>query len=145
MPIISEDVLQQAETQGLSYLLIGGRAIQHYVANRQTTDIDLAIDRAEHEKWRTFLVGIGYLVEGIHKNFWRYTPPQSDEPGLDTLLIDSETYQRMCHESKELGNGIPTIEHLLALKIFALREDPGLRGFRDLKDIVSLMRTKARS
>ena len=133
-----EQIISQLKESGMPFLLIGGQALQHYLPERETRDIDLAVNRNDLDAWKEFLFSQGFKVQGLHENFWRFHA--SSSPELDMLLVEPETFSRMHTEAeREL---IPRIEHLLALKIFALREDPGLRGLRDLKDVVALMRSK---
>lgn len=63
---------------------------------------------------------------------------------VDVLLVDSSTFEKLDKDSRKYsddlpGLRVPLLQHLIALKLHAIRNSPS-RGMRDLSDIKELLR-----
>lgn len=124
-------------------LLVGGQALQAYGVVRQTLDVDCLATEQGAKKLHAVLVAAGYVEAGRSSAVVRY---RHDSPWLldvDVLLVDAPTYQGLLqdahpwHRSTTVWN-VPSLAHLIALKLHAIKHNPKRRG-HDLTDIVSLL------
>jgi len=146
-------ILSSLESSGMPYLVIGGLAVRHYGVKRETSDLDLLIERSRRGDWENFLAGLGYALQEEYRNFLRFSGPGL--PACDLMLVDAASLQQM-HESSQTLSGydarVPRLEHLIALKVetlrgLALREQkfPGRQdpqAEKTLNDIAALMQVK---
>ena len=124
-------------------VLVGGFAVNSYEFSRRTIDIDFLTTEGGYEKVRP------HLEQGGYKEFHRAHPVvrlRKDEPGaidIDILFADEKTLDGILKDAKEteiLGTRlkVPSLNHLIAMKLHALKHDQGSREFRDLRDIVEM-------
>jgi len=74
-----------------------------------------------------------------------YNPIGSGLPPVDLMLVDAGTFSKLfaAPHSGVLENqpiSVPALPHLIALKLHALRHGHAERQFRDLGDVVELIR-----
>jgi hypothetical protein len=135
---------QISETQGIPVLLIGAYALQAYGVIRQTLDVDVLISEADVSAADAGLRRAGYTEVVRSEIFTRYRHSSTELADVDVLYVDSETAKRMVGEAREYSLAettclVPTLPHLLALKLHAIRSDPR-RESRDFADIIELVR-----
>jgi len=125
-------------------LIIGGHALGMHGAQRDTIDIDCLIVASQREKLNAFLKSRGFEESARHQSFSRYRHDSLIYPLLDVMHVDEKTWDKMWSKSvmKSL-DGVPVrapaIEHLIALKLHAIRQNP-LREGQDGEDIARLLR-----
>lgn len=135
---------QAARAQGLSYLVIGGHAVNAHGYTRFTKDLDLLIGRGEMEKWLAVLQAEGYTIQYDGGNFRQLSAPAKDTPPVDVMLVNEATLLKMKADSVTahfdgIPFPIPSLDHLLGLKLHALKHGPSHRGFKDFMDVLSLI------
>src|SRR2546422_5524475 len=135
---------ERAAEAGLPFLLIGGNAVIAYGYPRQTRDIDLFVREEERRKWHELVESLGYSSFHIHRVFHMYRPVKENLPELDLMLVDASTFSKLAAEAVEiLFRGtpmrIPSLRHLIALKLHALRSGLEHRRTRDLLDVITLV------
>ena len=87
--------------------------------------------------------GVAYaLVGGFAVNAYHVARQTAD---VDLLLVDPTTLKRVCAEGKMIkiaGNDfrVPSLRHLIAMKLHAIKSNPSKRWVEDLPDIVALMK-----
>lgn len=128
---------------GARHLLIGGHAMAVYRSPRRTFDVDFAVDghvrdrivdRMEREGYRTLHRSPGYS---------NHVHPDPAIGRVDFVYVSGETADRLFGEARTatLDDGatvrVPRPEHLAAMKIFAIRNDP-TRKFSELADVAHL-------
>jgi hypothetical protein len=64
---------------------------------------------------------------------------------VDFMFVDQETLAKIRRESREVEIAkqkflVPSLEHLIALKLHSIKYNPKLRLTRDLPDIINLIR-----
>jgi predicted nucleotidyltransferase len=134
---------QKGKEKNISFILIGGHALNAYGLSRQTGDVDLVVRENYKEEWKNILTGLGYTVFNEHTAFVQFTPPDITEWPVDLILVDEETFTGLEKDArKEDIDGttilIPSIEHMLALKLHALKENQPHRELKDIDDILGL-------
>ena len=136
------DKSQQA---GLDYLLIGGHAINAYCEPRGTLDVDFLVWKSDLAKWRVLLEAEGFKLIHDGQTFVQFSPPYGVEWRLDLMLVNQETFEKMLTDARVvnvigLQTRIPRPEHLIALKLHALKHGHPERFEKDFGDVIALTR-----
>lgn len=139
----------EAERQGISIVLVGGNAINLHAYFRTTFDVDLLIHEADVERALGFFHGHGYETFHRTSNFVRLR--FAADPGaalpVDLMLADTATFEKIQQQSRraELGNGhtlpIPSVLHLIAMKLHALGSPARAESGVDLLDVKHLIKS----
>ena len=134
----------KAEAQDLSFLVIGGLAVIHYGYPRDTGDLDLLILRDRREQWLALFSELQYAVFQDRNTFLQLSPPATGAWPVDLMLAGETTFDEMLAASLEvemLGARlrIPSLEHLLALKLHALKHGGVHRHLKDFIDVEGLV------
>ncbi|MDP9121485.1 MAG: nucleotidyl transferase AbiEii/AbiGii toxin family protein [Acidobacteriota bacterium] len=122
------------------YALIGGVALAAYGLARTTVDLDLVIDRSAQDELIAFLEASGYAT--LHRSTGYSNHLHSDAAWgrLDCVYVGGATSEelfaacRLVEAPGGLEVPLPKPEHLAALKVVAMKNDPG-RTFQELADI----------
>lgn len=128
----------------MSYAVIGGIGIAGYGMSRATVDLDLVLDGGAQEEAIRFLESLGYRTLHSSPGYSNHQHPLSELGGVDLVYVRDETSRRIFEASRTLeGPGgmripVPRPEHLIAMKIVAMKNDPS-RTFQDLADVRFLM------
>lgn len=128
------------EAQNQPYALIGGGALAAYGHLRTTLDLDFVVPAEIQDELVNFMVQSGY--ETLHRSSG-YSNHLNADPELgrvDFVYVSGPTQAALFGETRRLPgpDGIETPvarpEHLIAMKVQAIRNDPS-RRFQDLEDI----------
>jgi hypothetical protein len=124
-------------------VLIGGFALHFHQVDRETTDIDLLVGDADFEKLAQGLRQLGYSQGPHNKVFARFESTQAMT--IDLLFVDATTLKQIVASGSTVKVGasdfvVPSLEHLLSLKLHAIRQNPKVREAIDLPDIIRLVR-----
>ena len=143
MPIISA-IVQAAKQNGLRFLVIGGHAVAHHHYSRTTEDTDLLIATEDRNGWIATITGLGYGLFHDGGNFLQFKPVVGDGWRLDLMLVNQETFQKMFAASETgtlegMSVAMPSLAHLLAMKLHALKNAGGIRTLKDMNDVVNLL------
>ncbi len=133
-----------ARNAGLSYLVIGGYAVNAHGYSRLTNDLDMLISRDQATPWKDSLGGAGFVIDHDGGNFLQLASQESHAPLLDIMLVSEETFSKMKDASGvaqvgDLRFPVPSLDHLLGLKLHALKHGPPHRGFKDFMDVLYLV------
>lgn len=136
------DIFKQTNTRGI---LIGGFAINYYKVTRNTVDVDFLITVKDYEKTINALLLSGYRKDSAGEVFTRLTSDDLKFIDLDFMCVDEETFAKVLKEGiciKIAGHDfiVPSLIHLIALKLHAIKCNPQMRIFKDLPDIVGLIK-----
>jgi hypothetical protein len=132
---------------GISCVLIGGFAINHYKVSRQTADVDFLITREDFEKISGLLKKAGYKEDFSQKVFTRLrSANQAILMDVDFMFVDKETLAGILKEGQKVRLAgqefiVPSLNHLIALKLHSLKYNFKARETKDLPDIIDLVRT----
>ena len=137
-----------AEEQGLNFLLIGGHAVNAYGEGRQTGDIDFLVKQKDREGWKNLILSLRYKLYHEHKAFIQFSAPQLGMWPIDLMLVEDETFTKMSSLSWNADFGgryairVPTVQHLIALKLHAVKQSDRDDKLKDLRDIIQLTKIK---
>jgi hypothetical protein len=130
---------------GTSCVLIGGFAVNYYKVTRQTADVDFLITKEDFEKTRGLFERAGYKQEFTQEIFARLNSTKGSLLDIDFMFIDKETLGEIIKSGKKINLAeeefiIPCLNHLIALKLHSLKYNFKIREFKDLPDIIHLIR-----
>lgn len=132
------------EEHGYRYALIGGVALAAYGFPRTTLDLDFIVESVARDELVGFLEERGYETLSRSAGYSNHRHPDPGRGQLDFVYIRGETSNKLFQECRRLqGPGgrkvpVPRPEHLAALKVLAMKNDPA-RVFQDLSDIRFLL------
>jgi hypothetical protein len=135
------DFFQSAETP---WAVVGGLALQAYGLHRATQDVDLVTLARVQPRVVEELERLGY--ETFHRST-AYSNHLHSDPlmgRIDLVYVRGETQRKLfadCRDLKLLGRSVPVPrpEHLAAMKVLAMKNDPQ-RRFQEMADIQFLLR-----
>ena len=133
--------------EGIDFALIGAFALSAYGYVRATRDVDFVVRGKDQQKIVGFLESLGY--ETLHRStgFSNHLHPLVNLGRIDFVYVDDNTAEILFTGAKrlpvleELSIPVLRVEHLIALKVFAMKNDPR-RTFREMADIEQLMRVE---
>lgn len=134
--------LSEARVQAV---LVGGVAVGQYAATRVTFDIDLAIRQEDESALSSALARQEFARVHRGENFARFKPAS---PGflVDLLFLDAPTFELLWSKGSDADVAghpfrVASPEHLVCMKLHALRFGKAERRDRDLSDVVCLMKS----
>jgi predicted nucleotidyltransferase len=135
---------EKAAMAGVPFLVIGGNAVIVYGYPRQTADVDLLVREADREVWDGLIRALGYVAHHIQPAFQMYNPVAGNLPPVDLMLVDGGTFAKLDADAREVAFSgvrarIPSLRHLIALKLHALRSGQANRRERDFLDVITLV------
>ncbi|MCL4217474.1 MAG: hypothetical protein KJ052_10795 [Candidatus Hydrogenedentes bacterium] len=139
------ELCAKAAAAELEFVVIGGHAVNSYGVGRQTADLDLLVRDTDADKWKTLLRGLSYTIRSEQAAFIQFEPPASHQWPVDLVLVDERTFTGVFEAGKtaQFSEGaharVPSVEHLIALKLHALKQVGILRELVDVPDIVALV------
>ena len=128
----------------IPFVMIGGFAVNAYKFGRQTGDIDLMIVDTDFKKAQAAMATINYTPFEQTSSFARFRDNKSNQMGIDFIFVDQETMNTILKESKKITVAqaeflVPSLKHLIALKLHALKNNFNHRVGKDLRDILELV------
>ena len=133
------------QREGVSCILIGGFAVNYYQFSRNTADIDFLITEEDFQKIKPLLKKAGYGEIGSHENFAQLKSNKLSLMALDFMFVDEDTFSKIKKEAKEIKIAgqkliVPSLPHLIALKLHSIKNNPKIRLSKDLPDIIGLIK-----
>jgi hypothetical protein len=129
---------------GSDWAIIGGFAMHAHGRSRNTIDLDFLVPAEQQPGLVGFLEGSGY--ETLHRSagFSNHLHPNHELGRVDIAYVDEATGKNLftAAAAREIDGTrflVPKPEHLIAMKLHALKSDPQ-RLDRDIADIVDLLR-----
>lgn len=127
---------------GITPVLIGGWAMNFLGVPRQTLDVDLMLSVKEAKRLQEQLERLGYSEVFRNQVFVRLHSNEALE--IDILLSDADTLARVRDNGKAFHEHgaefmVPSPEHLVAMKLHAMKNQLSERISRDLPDVVALL------
>lgn len=125
-------------------ILVGGWALSFYGVSRQTLDIDfLTLDDHLHVLDR-LLAAAGYQRVYHTGLFAKYRAEAGGLLDVDLLFVEANTMQSIRAEGKTIHTGgaefvVPSLFHLIAMKLHALKHNRERRHGRDIPDVLALI------
>lgn len=132
------------EREQIAYAVIGGVGLAGYGMPRATLDLDFVVEGDLQGAVIAHLESLGY--ETLHRSTG-YSNHQHKNPemgGVDIVYVRGETSRKLFAAIRPLeGPGgrpvpVPSPEHLIAMKVVAMKNDPS-RTYQDMADIQFLL------
>lgn len=126
-------------------VLIGGFAVNHYGVSRSTADADFLATKDDYDKILPLLEQAGFRQDYTYKDvFARLTANKDYLLDLDFMFVDIDTLNKIIKEAEKVTIAeqkfiVPSLNHLIALKLHAIKYNPG-REYKDLMDIIELIK-----
>jgi hypothetical protein len=142
---IIEHLLQFFQQEGIDYALIGAFALKAYGYPRATQDVDFLLRIEDQQKTIGHLESLGYETLYRSRGFSHHLHPLSRLGRVDFVYVAGDTADVMFAATRflllldEISIPVVKLEHLIALKVYAMQNDPD-RTFREMADIQHLMR-----
>ncbi len=130
--------------EGHRHAVAGALALHAYGITRATQDLDIVTETDAQDRLVTFLESLGY--ETLHRSagYSNHVHADADLGRVDVIYVGGETSRQLFAEaggSLALGERrfpVPRPEHLVAMKVQAVKNDPR-RALRDLADVEALL------
>ncbi len=137
-------ITENLEEKDYLYAVIGGVGLAAYGMPRTTFDLDFVAESRAQEDIVRFLESKGY--ETLHRSsgYSNHEHPDPDFGRIDFVYIKGDTARRLFESVREVEGSsgyrmpVPHPEHLIAMKVLAMKNDPK-RVFREMEDIRFLM------
>jgi hypothetical protein len=139
-----ETIDLETRKRSLQFLVIGGLAVNLYGYSRDTADLDLLIGAPQREPWLRLFSELGYTVYRDAGVFIQLSPPKQGAWPADLMLVQEGTFATMWAGSRGenlygIRSRIPSLEHLIALKLHSLKNGQFERYLKDFLDVENLM------
>lgn len=141
---VLQTVVQFLDSRGTRHAVIGGVAIAMYGHPRTTLDLDLIVESTIQEDLIRWLESLGYRTLHRSSGYSNHTHPEPPWGELDFVYVQGETAKKLfscCRMAPGPGGlivPVPRPEHIAALKVTAMKNDPN-RTFREQEDIRFLL------
>lgn len=140
---VLKTILQRAGESKQLFLVIGGQAINAHGFARQTGDLDILAPQDSWDWWKDILHSLKYQEFQKTEVFARFKPSQIAAWPIDLMLVAPNTFNQMYQEGSEVLFGqakvkIPSIRHMISLKLHAMKQRLEHRESKDLLDIIEL-------
>lgn len=137
-------ISDMAQRKGIRCILIGGFAVNYYKVTRQTADVDFLITKEDFNKISGLLEEAGYKKDTVHGVFARFGSTNF-LMDVDFMFVDKETFDKIAIAGQEIMIAgqkfkVPSLNNLIALKLHSIKYNPKLREYRDLPDIINLIK-----
>lgn len=145
-PTVFHLISDIVDKNGIVCVLIGGFALNYHKVTRQTADIDFLITKDDFEKIACALQEAGYKQDYLQKEvFVRLKSSSRYLIDLDFMFVDKETLDKLIKDAQEITIAqrkfiVPSLNHLIALKLHSIRYNPKMREHKDLPDIINLIK-----
>jgi hypothetical protein len=132
------------DERGRPWAVVGGLAMAAYGLPRTTLDLDVVVELAAQPDLVEHMEALGY--ETLHRSEGYSNHAHTDDVmgGVDFVYVRGETAAKLFAAVRYVpGPGgrpipVPSPEHLAAMKVLAMRNDPA-RTFEELGDIRHLI------
>ncbi len=143
---ILRPLIGKFETDRIDYALIGAFALHAYGYVRATQDIDFIVRTRDQDRIVALVESLGFHTIYRSTGYSNHVHPLSGLGRIDFVYVKGETADRIFEAAEKrsiLGDlmlPVADAEHIIALKIFAMKNDPD-RALREMADIQWLIRS----
>ena len=140
-----DDVEAFLTSGGFRLAVIGGVALAAYGHPRMTLDLDIVTDAAAQDTLVAFMESRGFVTLHRSSGYSNHRHEDRARGRVDFMYVRDHTAERVFGAVRQLpGPGgrmipIPRPEHLIAMKVQAIKDAPE-RTWQDLADIGYLLR-----
>jgi hypothetical protein len=134
------------ERERIDYALIGAFALKAYGYTRATQDVDFIARQKDQKKIIVNLESLGFETLYSSTGYSNHLHPLSGLGRIDFVYVKGDTAESIFKEAVRIllfdDLTVPVVrpEHIVALKVFAMKNDPdrALREMADIKELLSL-------
>ena len=133
------------ERERIDYALIGAFALKAYGYTRATQDVDFIARQSDQKKIIVNLESLGFETLYRSTGYSNHLHPLSGLGRIDFVYVKGDTAESIFKETVKIllfdNLTVPVVkpEHLVALKVFAMKNDPD-RALREMADIKELLK-----
>ena len=137
-------VVEELERRGVPVALVGGLALHAYGVGRATFDVDVVTLRSAQRELVAVLESRGYQTLHVSPGYSNHLHAEAALGRIDAVYVDEGTAAKLFGSARrrEVLPGVsvlvPRPEHLIAMKVRAIANDPR-RRLQDLADIQRLL------
>jgi hypothetical protein len=129
----------------LPFLVIGGHAVNLYGFSRETADLDFLVCSDDRPLWIALFTDLGYVIFNDAPSFVQMVSHKETAWPVDLMFVRPATFKPMLDASRVVEfygttSRIPTLEHLIALKLHAIKNTRPHRFLKDFLDVENLIR-----
>jgi len=134
------------ERERIDYALIGAFALKAYGYTRATQDVDFIARQKDQKKIIVNLESLGFETLYSSTGYSNHLHPLSGLGRIDFVYVKGDTAESIFKEAVRIllfdNLTVPVVrpEHIVALKVFAMKNDPdrALREMADIKELLNL-------
>lgn len=137
-------IAEACERVGARVVLVGGFAVNAHGYARNTKDIDFLITEEDYVRLKSVLESKGYKETVRTEVFVKQELSDPLSLPVDLLFTDPRTFDAIYRGGADTAVPgsvfrIPSLLHLIALKLHAIKQGSKDRVWRDLPDIIQLV------
>lgn len=139
-----EELGRFLDARGHPWAVVGAVALAAYGVARSTVDLDIVTEAEAQGAAVAFLEGLGYETLYRSSGYSNHEHPEPARGRIDLVYVQGETRDRLFAAARRVtGPGgfdvlVPKPEHLAAMKVQAMKNDPA-RTFQEMADIRHLL------
>ena len=132
------------QQEGFPFAVIGAFGLHAYGLSRATSDLDFVTDAAAQARLVPFLESLGYETLHLSSGYSNHLHADPLMGRLDFVYVGGETSRRLFASVrllpvvKGISLAVPRAEHLAAMKIQAMKNDPQ-RTLQEMADLHFLL------
>jgi len=129
----------------IDYAVVGAFALKAYGYLRATQDVDFLVRGTHQSRIIAYVESLGYETIYRSAGYSNHVHPLANLGRIDFIYVEGETADIILSEARPLlvldDISVPVVraEHLIALKVFAMKNDPE-RSFREMADLQYLLK-----
>jgi hypothetical protein len=137
---VIDEVAGFFDRENVRFSLVGAFALHAYGLSRATSDLDFVTESSVRGRLVAFLESLGYETLYASSGYSNHLHPKFEMGRVDLIYVDEGTARQLFESpgaSLRLGGhdlAVPRPEHLAAMKIHAMKNDPG-RSLQEMADI----------
>ncbi len=131
------------DRHGRPFALAGAAALAAYGITRSTVDLDFVAESSFQDAVVAELEALGFRTLHRSPGYSNHAHPTAELGRLDFIYVDEDTARRIFESTRTASVAgrevrVPRAEHLAAMKIQAIKNDP-TRTYQDLADVRLLL------
>lgn len=144
LPRVMNLVADFLDKERVPYAVAGALALQAHGLSRFTADVDFVTEAGIRDRLVAHLESLGYETLHASPGYSNHLHPDPELGRVDFIYVDTDTARRLFAPgtpTMALGGRtwkVPRAEHLAAMKIHAMRNDPK-RKLQELADLRFLL------